>query len=53
LIAWPAEYEVSGIHTFIVNQDGVVYQKDVAPVAGKPLLSITRFDPDHSWKPVE
>lgn len=53
LVAWPAEYEASGIHTFIVNQDGVVYQKDIAPVAGKPRLPIMRFDPDRSWEPVE
>jgi hypothetical protein len=53
LVAWPAEYGVTGIHTFIVNQDGVVYQKDIAPVPGKPPLSITRYDPDHSWVPVE
>jgi hypothetical protein len=53
LLAWPAEYEVTGIHTFIVNQDGVVYQKDIAPVPGKPPLPITRFDPDRSWEPVE
>jgi hypothetical protein len=53
LVAWPAEYGVTGIHTFIVNQDGVVYQKDREPVAGKPPLPITRFDPDHSWEPVE
>ena len=53
LVAWPADYGVTGIHTFIVNQDGVVYQKDIAPVAGKPPLPITRFDPDQSWAPVE
>lgn len=53
LVAWPAEYGVSGIHTFMVNQDGVVYQKDIAPVAGKPALPITRFDPDPSWEPVQ
>jgi len=53
LLAWPAEYEVTGIHTFIVNQDGVIYQKDIAPVPGKTPLPITRFDPDHSWEPVE
>jgi hypothetical protein len=53
LVAWPAEYGVTGIRTFMVNQDGVVYQKDVAPVTGKALLPITRFDPDHSWEPVE
>jgi hypothetical protein len=53
LVAWPAEHGVTGIHTFIVNQDGVVYEKDIAPVSGKPPLPITRFNPDHSWKPVE
>jgi len=53
LVAWPAEYGVSGIHTFIVNQNGVVYEKDIEPVPGKPALPITRFDPDHSWHPVE
>jgi len=53
LVAWPAEYGVTGIHTFIVNQDGLVYEKDIAPVAGKPPAPITRFDPDSSWEPVE
>ncbi|HXK07675.1 MAG TPA: DUF2950 family protein [Verrucomicrobiae bacterium] len=53
LVAWPAEYGVTGIHTFIVNQDGMVYEKDIEPVAGKPLPGITRFDPDSSWTPVE
>ena len=53
LVAWPAEYEVTGIRTFIVNQSGVVYQKDIAPVPGKPPLAITRFDPDDSWEVVE
>jgi hypothetical protein len=53
LVAWPSEYGVTGIHTFIVNQNGVVYEKDIAPVSGKPALSITRFDPDDSWKPVD
>ncbi len=53
LVAWPADYGVSGIHTFMVNQEGVVYEKDIAPVAGKPGVQITRFDPDRSWNPVE
>ena len=53
LVAWPAEYGVTGIHTFIVNQAGVVYQKDMEPVPGAALPVITRFDPDHSWEPVE
>ncbi|HTS62566.1 MAG TPA: DUF2950 domain-containing protein [Candidatus Acidoferrales bacterium] len=53
LVAWPAEYGVTGIHTFIVNQDGVVYEKDREPAAGKPAPAITRFDPDRSWTPVD
>ena len=53
LIAWPAEYGVSGIHTFIVNQDGVIYQKDIAPVQGGAAVAITRYDPDPSWSAVD
>lgn len=54
LVAWPAEYGVTGIHTFIVNQDDMVYEKDLAPVAGKPgATAITRYDPDRSWQPVD
>lgn len=52
LVAWPAQYGVTGVHTFIVNQNGLVYQKDIAPVAGK-IPAITRFNPDHSWQPVD
>jgi len=53
LLAWPAEYGVTGIHTFIVNQDGIVYEKDIAPVPGTPAPPITRFDPDDSWSRVD
>ena len=53
LVAWPAQYGVTGVYTFIVNQDGVIYQKDIAPPQGGASLPITRFDPDPSWKPVE
>jgi DUF2950 family protein len=53
LVAWPAEYGVTGIHSFIVNQDGVVYEKDITPLSGKLAAPITGFDPDHSWEPVD
>jgi Protein of unknown function (DUF2950) len=55
LVAWPAQYGVTGILTFIVNQDGVIYQKDIAPPAAgaPPAAAITRYDPDPSWQPVE
>jgi hypothetical protein len=51
LVAWPAQYGITGIHTFIVNQDGIIYQRDIAPLSG--ALPITRFDPDPSWKRIE
>ena len=53
LVAWPAEYGVTGIHTFVVNQKGVVYQKKIAPVPGKPPVPVMSFDPDRSWAPVD
>lgn len=53
LVAWPAQYGVTGIRTFIVNQDGIVYEKDIAPAPGSAQAPITRYDPDSSWKPVD
>lgn len=53
LVAWPAEYGVGGIHTFIVNYAGAVFEKDIEPVAAKPFVPIARFDPDSSWQPVD
>jgi hypothetical protein len=53
LVAWPAEYGATGIHTFIVSHNGVVYEKDVEPVRGKAAAPITRFDPDGSWIKVD
>ena len=47
LVAWPAQYGVTGILTFIVNQDGIVYQKDIAPPPGSVApVPVTRYDPD-------
>ena len=52
LVAWPAQYGVTGILTFVVNQDGEIYQKDIAPPPGGGAIPITRYDPDPTWKPV-
>ena len=52
-MAWPASYDASGVVTFIVNQDGVVYQKDLGPGTAKAVRRITRFDPDISWARVD
>jgi hypothetical protein len=53
LVAWPAEYGVSGIHTFIVNHNSTVFEKDLEPADGKAPAPLTRFDPDGSWMRVE
>jgi hypothetical protein len=50
LVAWPAEYGVSGIKTFIVNQDGVVYEKDLGPQTGSVAKAMSEFNPDPSWQ---
>ncbi|HOB98695.1 MAG TPA: DUF2950 domain-containing protein [Verrucomicrobiota bacterium] len=49
LVAWPAEYGESGIMTFIVNQQGRVYQKDLGPATAKLSAAMTTYDPDHTW----
>jgi hypothetical protein len=53
LIATPAEYGNSGVMTFIVNQDGNVYEKDLGPNSAAVAARIKLFDPDPSWKRVE
>jgi hypothetical protein len=53
LVAWPAQYGVTGIHTFIVNQLGIVYDKDLGPQTESAQLLVKRFDPDPSWTAVQ
>ena len=48
-VAWPASYGQSGMMTFIVNQRGRVYQKDLGPSTGKLAEAIKAYDPDASW----
>jgi hypothetical protein len=52
LVGWPAEYGVSGIMTFIVNHDGVVYQKDLGSQTGVTAKAMTKFNPDKTWTEV-
>jgi hypothetical protein len=49
LIATPAEYGVTGVQTFIVNHDGIVYQKDLGPDSLALAKQITRYNPDKTW----
>jgi hypothetical protein len=52
LVAAPAEYGETGVKTFIVSHDGVVYQKDFGPVSLAEFAKMERFNPDKSWTPV-
>jgi hypothetical protein len=53
MIAWPASYGASGIMSFIVNQDGIVFQKDLGPDTASIAPTIKLFDPDLSWARVD
>ncbi len=53
LIAWPADYGVSGIGTFIINHQGIVHEKDLGTNTAVLARQITRFNPDKSWRRVE
>ncbi len=53
LIAYPAEYGASGVMTFVVNHDGVVYEKDLGKETVKIASAMTKYDPDKTWKKVE
>jgi hypothetical protein len=53
LVAYPAEYGVSGVMTFMVNQEGVVYEKDLGPKTEEVAKTFSKYDPDKSWKKVE
>jgi hypothetical protein len=48
-VAYPAEYRNSGVMTFIVNQDGVVYEKDLGQDTAKTASAMTEFNPDQGW----
>ncbi len=52
-VAYPAEYRNSGVMTFMVNQDGVVYEKDLGPDTDKLGAAMTEYNPDSSWSPVD
>jgi hypothetical protein len=53
LVAAPAEYGVTGVKTFMVSQDGVVYEKDLGPDTLTAFKQMELFNPDNSWDPVE
>lgn len=52
LVAFPAQYRVTGVQTFMVSHDGVVYQKDLGPKTLELANAIELFNPDKTWTPV-
>ncbi|WP_250499260.1 DUF2950 domain-containing protein [Caballeronia sp. GAWG1-5s-s] len=52
LIAWPAKYGETGVMSFMIDQDGQLYQKNLGPASARVAASIKSFDPDPSWQPV-
>ncbi len=52
-VAYPADYRNSGVMTFIINQDGVLLEKDLGNSTTEIATAMTEFDPDAGWRPVE
>jgi hypothetical protein len=52
LAAAPADYRVTGVKTFIVSYDGIVYEKDLGPKTLDRFKQMELYDPDNSWTPV-
>jgi Protein of unknown function (DUF2950) len=52
LVAWPAQYDATGVMTFVVNQDGIVYESDLGSATGSRAQGMTVYDPGVSWRPV-
>lgn len=50
MVAYPAQYGSSGIMTFLVNHDGVVYEKNLGPQSAAMARAMTKFNPDETWK---
>ncbi len=53
LVAVPAEYRVTGVKTFIVSNDGVVYQKDLGPNSLQIAKEMELYNPDKTWQPTD
>jgi Protein of unknown function (DUF2950) len=51
MVAWPAEYGQSGVMTFLVNRQGVVFEKDLGAQTADTVKAMTTYDPDKTWLP--
>ena len=50
VLAWPVKYGETGVMTFIVNQQGVVYEQDLGPDTSAKAAAISTFNPDKDWE---
>ena len=50
LVAYPAEYENSGVMTFLVNHEGIIFEKDLGSQTSEIVESMTEFNPDDTWQ---
>ena len=53
VLAWPSEYGTSGLTTFLVNANGVIWEKDLGTRTGEICKGMTSYDPDRTWKKVK
>ncbi len=53
LVAVPAEYRVTGVKTFLVSADGIVYQKDLGPDSLEIVKKMELYNPDKTWQPTD
>jgi hypothetical protein len=51
LVAWPAQYDATGVMTFVINQDGSVREKDLGPDSDRAVKAMTDYAPDATWAP--
>ena len=50
LVAWPAQYDATGVMTFVVNQDGIVHETDLGAETDATAAAMTAYNPDASWR---
>jgi len=50
LVAWPADYGITGVKTFVVSYSGIVYQKDLGPETARIAAAMERYNPDKTWQ---
>jgi hypothetical protein len=53
LVAWPAQYGATGVMTFIVNQDGVLFEQDLGKDTNSIAEKMTAFNPEKNWNRVQ